>query len=188
MAKLKLSSPWVSYYHKVRTMFQNDPFVCVVYDEDDCAINLYVDNGPKAAALETLLPASKEFGTAVGSANVTLHINVIPSNRALSRMKSCKKQMQISEDGEEINFEDLFESAFYCNDVYHRTYTVFGPYGYNAIYVMFRKKVAQYYDDNLADYNGVRSTLYQDLAKEIFEEIPGVFYCTEVNQEHCLPF
>lgn len=187
MAKVKLSSPWVSYYNEVCAMFKNDPYVCVVYDEDEYTINLYVNHGAKAAALEMLMPTSKEFGAEIGQ-GVTLHINVIPSNRALSKMKAAKKQLQTDPDDQEINFEDLFNTAFQCNNVYHCAHSVFGPYGFNATYVMFNKEVAQYYDDNLADYNGVRSTLYQEIAKDIFEEIPGVFYCTAVDKDHYLPF
>lgn len=182
MAKVKLSSPWVNYYNEVRTMFKDDPYICVVYDDDECAVNLYVDHGAKAAALEMLMPTSKEFG------NVTLHINVIPSNRALSFMKSTKKQLQADPDDEDQSFEDLFNAAFQCNNVYHCTHSVFGPYGIHATYVIFNKIIAQYYDDNLGDYHGVRSTLYQEIAKDIFEEIPGVFYCTEVDQDHYLQF
>lgn len=56
------------------------------------------------------------------------------------------------------------------------------PFAINSFtYVVFEKEVVQYWNDNLADYNGLTSTLYQDLAKEIFEDanLDGVYFCTD---------
>ena len=45
------------------------------------------------------------------------------------------------------------------------------PFAINSFtYVVFEKEVVQYWNDNLGDINGLRSTLYQDLAKEIFAD------------------
>ena len=48
-------------------------------------------------------------------------------------------------------------------------------------YVLFRKEVVQYFNDDLSDAHGICSTLYQDLAKEVFGESEGIFFCTEVS-------
>ena len=39
-----LSPPWVTLYHMVSKLFENDPEVKVTYDEETYTINLYVDN------------------------------------------------------------------------------------------------------------------------------------------------
>ena len=74
MAKLKLSPPWVIFYQEIKALFEKDPHIKIVYDEDEQEISLFVDDANKADALTRLLPAEKTFGA------VTLKINVIPSN------------------------------------------------------------------------------------------------------------
>jgi hypothetical protein len=52
--------------------------------------------------------------------------------------------------------------------------------------VVFVPKVVQYYTDNLGDINGFRTTLYQELAKELFGESEltrGVYFCTDIIDE-----
>jgi hypothetical protein len=49
--------------------------------------------------------------------------------------------------------------------------------------VVFVPEVVQYYTDNLGDINGFRTTLYQELAKELFgdsELSRGVYFCTDI--------
>lgn len=50
-------------------------------------------------------------------------------------------------------------------------------------YVVFKNCVVQFFNDNLNDIYGNISTLYQDIAREIFAdaEWEGVFYCTDVE-------
>ena len=55
---------------------------------------------------------------------------------------------------------------------------VSGVFGYELIYIMFRKEVVQYFNDDISCYGGIRSTLYQDIAKEVFKFQAGVYYCT----------
>jgi hypothetical protein len=45
-------------------------------------------------------------------------------------------------------------------------------------YVAFKKEVVQFYADNLRDPNGFKSTLYQDIAEDVFGEKNNVCYCT----------
>ena len=47
-------------------------------------------------------------------------------------------------------------------------------------YVLFKKEVVQYDSDDISDFHGVCSTLYQDLAKEIIGEDEGIYFCTDV--------
>jgi len=51
--------------------------------------------------------------------------------------------------------------------------------------VVFKNCVVQFFNDNLNDAHGVISTLYQNIAAEIFEDanLPGVHYCTDVERK-----
>ena len=48
-------------------------------------------------------------------------------------------------------------------------------------YVVFKKEVVQYFNDSLGDIHGVCSTLMQDIAKDIFEDTEGVYFCTDTE-------
>ena len=173
MAKLKLSAPWDTYYQKVNAIFKEDSEVNVIFDEDEYILKIYVDDasGKKADAISALLPERKVFG------NVELKIAVIPSNDYLN-MRSCK--FVLNKDTEEY-YSNLFESAFRGNYLFEFVYAIKGVYGFTATYVVFKKKVVQYFNDNIADLNGLYSTLAQDIAKDIFNEFSGVFYCTSAE-------
>lgn len=41
-------------------------------------------------------------------------------------------------------------------------------------------KVVQYFNDDLGDAHGVCSTLYQEIAKDVFGEHEGIFFCTNL--------
>lgn len=160
MARLKLTPPWVNYYYELNAMFGEDDDIKIVYDEDENIINLYVNRDTKAEALAELLPDEKEFG------NVTLKINIIPANSPSNyRFCSCK---------------GLFEKAFIGNPAFVYTKTIEGIFTNPITYVVFANEVVQYYNDNLSDINGMRSTLYQEIAKDLFGERDGVFYCTDL--------
>ena len=157
MAGLKLSPPWVVFYRKVNAMFENDLDVQVLYDEDAQVLKLFVNNVSKADALSQILPTQKEFG------NVTMEIVVIPPNNLLQ-----------SSD------ENLFGRAFICNNAVSFIDKTVDIPGFPSItYVVFRKEVVQFFTDNLCDYNGITSTLYQDIAKDIFINTDGVYFCTD---------
>lgn len=153
----KMSPPWISYWRKLVELFKGDPQVTVAYTYTvtTCPeVKVYVDNADKADAIAELLPSVKEFG------NVTLKITVIPINvKAVSRV-------------------NLFRRAFDGN----KNVTLIADADQalsNIHYVIFKGDVVQYYDDNLGDAYGNRNTLYQDLAKDVFGETGGVFFCTE---------
>ena len=64
MAKLGLSSPWMIYYREVEALFQMDPGVRVIFDDDNRELKLYVEDGEKAYALSQLLPTEKRSRSA----------------------------------------------------------------------------------------------------------------------------
>lgn len=155
MANYNLSSPWVNFYREIEALFSEDPEVKVEFDEERDAISVFVDNADKADALSQLLPTERTFG------NVTVSVRVVPANKlGADRL-------------------GLFQRAFKGNPAFAFTKTVEGSLGLSLSFVVFAPKVVQYYQDNLQDLYGCRSTLYQELAADVFGEEDGVFFCTE---------
>lgn len=163
MAQLKLSAPWVVFYKEIQEMFRTDPGVHVVYDEgegDVGHVRLYVEEQEKADALSRILIRKKDFGS------ISMDVTVIPANGCMAEMKQSPAT--------------LFRAAFDGNDALEYISTVRGIFANDLNYVVFKNCVVQYFNDDLGDAHGVCSTLYQEIAKDIFEPMEGVFYCTDV--------
>ena len=163
MATFHMSSPWVIFYRQVEALFKYDPEVHVVYDEAENHIKLYVDSSNKAAALSVLLPENKTFG------NITMRVSVIPANA------------EEEYDYSNANKETLYDVAFDGNGAYSFSCTINGIFSNNLTYVVWKKQVVQYHTDDLGDYYGQCSTLYQNIAKDVFGETEGVFFCTDIE-------
>ena len=159
MAKLNMSAPWYVYYNELCALFKEDKEVHIVYDEMDQIINIYVENQAKADAMDEVIPKVMTFG------NVDLEINIVPANKLCSRKSKGNL------------FEDLFFDNPICTDVV----TVEGIFTNPITYVIFRKEVVQYYNDNLGDAHGVCSTLYQDIAKRVLKDQDSIYYCTDTS-------
>ena len=153
------SPPWVVYYREVEAMFKDDQDIVLEYDETENEILMYVEDPVKADAISQLLPEEKAFG------NVVLKTTVIPANE-MAESKAA-----------------LIAKAFEGNPVLEHIYTVSGVMTNDMNYIVFKNKVVQFYSDNLGDANGLTSTLYQDIARELFGDGDGVFYCTEPGTE-----
>ena len=157
--KTGMYSPWEVFHNQIKALFANDPDVGVEYNSEEQTINLYVADSDKADALMKIMPMSKEFG------NITVYIRVIPAN---------------DNNGEYL--AKCFETAFYGNDAFSHLTTVKDAFVSNPLsYCVFKKEVVQYPNDNIFDEHGICSTLYQDLAKEIFGNVHGVFFCTDTE-------
>lgn len=152
--KITLSPPWVTYYRKINALFGEDPKIKVSFDADKYIIKLYVEGTEKADAISNILPKEKVFG------NVTVKIKVIPAN--LTKRNNL----------------ETFKAAFKDSPVLSYTKTVDGVLS-SVSYVVFNNNVVQFFNDDISDINGVTSTLYQDIARELFED-SGVFFCTDV--------
>ena len=163
--RLKLSPPWITYVNKLQALFDGDPQIAFNINYQDMSITLSGYNGDKNTALRYLLPATKKFG------NVTLTINIDGpiSNIAITTPK------------------ELFDMAFKGNPAY--AYSVApadeGYYFFSLTYVVFKNCVVQFFNDNLNDCHGLISTLYQDIAAEVFAdaELHNVYYNTDIEQK-----
>ena len=149
---MKLSAPWVKLYKEIETLFRHDEDIALSFDENEKVITLRVDNAVKADALEKIMPKEKIFG------NVTVKINVVPSNK-------------------EETYAELFSRAFEGNSALTGVYCMDTPMGKMG-YAVFRREVVQFFDDNISSPYGITSTLYQEIAKDIFED-PGLSFCTD---------
>ena len=155
-----LAAPWFQYFRKIEALFGDDPDIDVLFDDDDLVIRLMVKDQDKADALTQLLPMEKDFG------NVKVYISVIPANVEATPSKIS-----------------LLKKAFHGNPAFRYAATAEGLYTNPIHYVVFANKVVQYYNDDLGDVNGLCSTLYQDIAKDVLGETDGVHYCTDTPAE-----
>ena len=148
-------------------MFDGDPEIAFNVNADaDCpSVTLATYNGDKATALAKLLPEAIAFG------NVELEIDIDGpfSNRAF------------------VSNKELFEVAFEKNPAF--AYAVEIESILTAFtYVVFKNTVVQFFNDNLYDIHGIVSTLYEDIARDIFsEELHGVVYNTDIEAKVGMP-
>ena len=161
--RFKLSPPWVEYVNKLEALFDGDPQIAFNVNYDKMTVALAGNNGDKNAALQRLLPTEKTFG------NITLKIIVDGpiSNIAFPTQK------------------DLFDCAFKGNPAYAYSVTPGNEvWFFSMTYVVFKNCVVQFFNDNLNDCHGIISTLYQDIAAEIFADanLNGVYYNTDVER------
>ena len=161
--RTKISPPWVTYINKLQALFDGDPQIAFNVNYENLFVTLSTNNRDKAAALRLLLPDKKTFG------NISLFIDVDGpfTNRAFPKVK------------------ELFDVAFEKNPAYAYSIapTDEGYWYFDFCYVVFKNCVVQFFNDNLDDAHGVISTLYQDIAAEIFgDKIPGAHYCTDVER------
>lgn len=157
--KMKISSPWVSYVHKLRALFGKDPDIEIFFDDADNVVTLHVKSDAKAKALERILKPFVTFG------------------------KNVLKITVVSDNAEE-NRKELFIEAFRDNPLFSGV-TKITPEGssYAFTYVMFKNQTVQYWDDNFGDPHGNVTTLAQDLMWSVIETdddlTNGVYFCTE---------
>lgn len=151
--EMKVSPPWIEYYRKVEALFKNDAAVRVHYDDHQKTLRLFVIGEEKERALKKLLPTEKDFG------GVVLKIEVYQT-------------YTFTEDTVE-----LFRKAFEGNKAFVEVVKVdlLSPVNY----VVFKKEVVQFYNDNLGDVNGNKTTLYEDIARDVFGSVADVYFCTD---------
>ena len=155
--KIGIASPWVIYYHKLNALFGKDPDIRLDYNDETKTVKMYVTGTEKADAIQKLLPEGVFFG------GVELKIVVIPANK----------------DVEERRI-DLIEKALKGNPIFDEIIHVDSIFSNDLSYVMFKREVAQFFNDNLGDPHGNASYLYADLARDIFgtTEGDGVMFST----------
>lgn len=160
MKQLKLSAPWETFVTELEVLFGGDPDINIRYESKARDVKLFVDGERKAAALAKILPTEKVFG------NETLKIEVVPAN------------------SKDEGIADIYKDAFDGNPVLDEVLTMPMPFGDGQKnYVMFARQVVQFYNDDLSDPNGVETTLYENIARDVFVNQGGESYSTS-NAHH----
>ena len=158
---ISLSAPWYIYVREIKALFEKDPEIKIVFDEDNLEVKLYVDNPTKADALTQILAPKKSFGS------IFVKVTVIPANKL------------------KMNNGALYTAAFEGNPIFSHSSEFQGLYNQPITYVVFKKEVVQYFSDNLSDEHGITSTLYQDIAKDVIAK-DGIYFCTDVDNESAI--
>lgn len=170
MAKVNLVAPWDEYYNEMVAFFAEDPDVTILYNSEAKSIKVLVRTQNKAEALTYLLNSEVDFG------GIKLLIMVVPANEV---KKDVKRFFKNANDEEDYDLE--YCHALNGNELFSYTRPIENMLGFNAVFVVFQKKVIQYYNDNLGDLNGMKSTLAEDIARDIFVQHNGVFFCTDTR-------
>lgn len=148
---IKLSPPWLTFGRKIRELFKEDKDITIKEDDDE--ITIIVSRYEKTEALKQILPKEKEFG------NVKIKINIEYKRPSAT-------------------VEDIYKAAFENNPAFKYTFAF--DAGTNTItYVVFDKKVVQYWNDDMSDPHGVTSTLFEDIARDTFVSGNGVLFSTD---------
>lgn len=150
--EISLSAPWYTYFHELEALFGKDSDVVLRLDEDNLIITLYVHNDEKAYALSQLLPTIKEFGS------ISVRVRVVPANNKY-----------------ESDYELLLK-AFKDNPVFAAGVKEEMT---DMNYILFKKEVVQFYNDQFDDPRGYRSTLYKTIADDVFAGVNDVFFSTD---------
>lgn len=157
--KMKMSPPWIVYLEKFKKLFEQDPELHIMFDDDNMELIVRVDNQTKYEALRELLPYKVDFG------NVIMNLTLIPANEMVGTKNAAR----------------LMNEAFKGNPVVDNIIEIPNVFTNTLTYVMFKKEVVQYWSDNLGDPHGNESTLYQEIAKDIITGVDGVSYCTSTE-------
>lgn len=154
-----LSTPWAEYSRKVTALFDNDPdIIDITMNSDDGKtydLAIKVSGARKARAIAQILPRDVNFSGV----------------KVITRV--------LCEEDKNPDIAQTFRDAFDGNSAVKKIATLNDPAGDPVTYISFAPQVVQFFDDNLGSLYGLKSTIYEDIAKEIFYDIDGVFYCTE---------
>ena len=161
--RMKLSPPWITYVNELQALFDGDPQIA--FNIAPRSVTIACNNGVKNAALLQLLPSEKTFGKVTFSIKIDGPI----ANQAFPTPV------------------DLFNAAFAGNPAFAQVVAPAqeGYFFIDFCYVIFKNCVVQFFNDNLDDACGLVSTLYQNIAAEVFADasynLDNVHYCTDVE-------
>lgn len=167
--RMKLSPPWITTVNMIQAMFEEDKDINIIYNNDFHTIKIYTNDVDKAQALGFIMNWSKNYG------NICLDIQVIPPNAELKAKEIDWHNTQL-----------VYETAFKGNPVFSFARTVQGLFSNKITYIVFKNKVVQFFNDDLNDIYGNMTTLYEDIARDIFNEDAlvnkGICYCTDLPE------
>lgn len=157
---LKLSAPWEIYCRKVQALFSKDPEIAVsgiTQRGGTSVMTIQTCNMDKYNALMQVFPTVKCFGY------TALQIDIRVPN----------------EDEFKPDLQNLMEDLFDGNEAVDKICVSLDPFGNEQTYVMFKPEVMQFFNDNIRDYNGICTTVAENLARDVLEkDAEKVNFCT----------
>lgn len=154
--ELTLEAPWNTYRKMINALFEYDPEIevgdvvdVIGIESVDYAIDIKVRNHRKHEALQKLLPARKEFG----SATVAIYIYDL--------------------EYDEKNDIDVFKDLFRDNPIVSSFEKLKLLDGSERSFVCFRPEVIQFFDDDISDCYGNYNGLTEDIARAVFGDRTG---------------
>lgn len=156
---VQLAPPWIAHYHKIQALFEHDPDVKVSYNNDDYTVVIGVIGYDKSEAIARLVKPEVVFG------NITLKVKVTLVNI------------------EAADIIDTFKTAFRGNPTVVAAEKINLPGVGSASHVVFRKEVVQFFNDDICDVYGVESTLFENIANDVFvySSSDPVYYSTDIK-------
>lgn len=158
---MKLSPPWISYHRMVLALFGGDPEVQVrdLFTDDDTNYRYLVlcSTAKKASAIKALLKVGK-FN------DITITAVVYGPDENSEAAPAEKLEPQLVED------------AFVGNPLFVEMVNRGGPFAMS--FCVFAREVVQYWNDNLGDLWGFTSTIAENIAREVLNDVERVAFCT----------
>lgn len=151
-------APWYSYFDKLGKIFSGDKGIRIRQSANGSDIDFYFDDVDKMNAMSRILGPRAVFGNFVVS-----HHYHAPNTTV--------------EPATQDDYRILFEGNSNVSRIVKSGNPVVGE----RTYVVFNPDVVQWYDDNLMDISGNRTTVMEDIAREVFESATryGASFCTE---------
>jgi len=140
-----ISSPWMTYYKKLVALFNDDPDLEVLWDDDTKTVTIESINTFKIMALEKLLDPTVTFG------NVTITVKCLVKNG--------------SEDTAATLFRTAFAGNPHFSKVVETTITAI-----DETFVLFKPEVIQFFNDDLTDYYGNWNGLAEDITRDVIKK------------------
>lgn len=157
--KTGLSSPWVTYSKKIMAIFERDKDLTVNFDQDTYTITIESENTFKIMAIEKILEPQKVFG------NITVTVKCLVKN------------------AENESVAALFKTAFAGNPIVSQIQEVATPLSPSETYVIFKKEVIQFFNDDTSDFYGNFNGLSEDIMRDVVNGSIRVNFGTEKDEE-----
>lgn len=164
---LGLQSPWYTLYNKIVAIFGNDEELTIsnISETKSTAdakatytITISSSNAVKLQAIEKILKHEFPMG------NIVVKIEFV------------------YEESDNVNITAAdFKNAFSGNPIMSAIKTIETPWKSEMTFVMFKREVIQFYNDDITDIYGNFNGLAEDIARELFNSPTDVIsYCTDI--------
>lgn len=155
--KTGISAPWVTKAKEIITLFAKDTDLDVTFKEETNTVIIESTNTYKIMALEKILKKEFTFG------NVTLKVECLVKN-------------------EKESMAALFKTAFAGNPHISQIQEVTTPMSPSETYVVFKKEVLQFFNDDISDFYGNWNGLAEDIIRDLVNENVRANFSTEIHE------